>query len=139
MNLVNIAKHLLHLTQMEFSFEDTIPNADEVFASQQLFKILKTFEDSYFNELHSYQTLDFHGEYDEMTDEEESTDEDESNDEEENIVGYDENQSLEIENNFTLEEMQEIVEWVDQHPNYKLASIKQRFPKGQIHVLYHKV
>jgi hypothetical protein len=69
MNLVNIAKHLLHLTQMEFGFEDTIPNADEVFASQQLFKILKTFEDSYFNELHTYQTLDFHYEYDEMTDE----------------------------------------------------------------------
>ncbi len=54
---------------MEFGFEDTIPNADEVFASQQLFKILKTFEDSYFNELHTYQTLDFHYEYDEMTDE----------------------------------------------------------------------
>lgn len=129
MNLVNIAKHLLHLTQMEFGFEDTTPNADEVFASQQLFKILKTFEDSYFNELHTYQTLDFHDEYDEMTDEEESTDEDESNDEEENIADYDENQSLEIRNNFTLEEMQEIVEWVDQHPNYKLASIKQRFRK----------
>ncbi len=37
-----------------------------------------------------------------MTDEEESTDGDESNDEEENIVDYDENQSLEIGNNFTL-------------------------------------
>ncbi len=69
MNLVNIAKHLLHLAQTEFGFEDTIPNADEVFASQQLFKLLKTFENSYFNELHSYQTLDFHDEYDEMTDE----------------------------------------------------------------------
>jgi hypothetical protein len=69
---------------MEFGFEDTILNADEVFASQQLFKIFKTFEDSYFNELHAYQTLDFHDEYDEMTDEEESTDEDESNDEEVN-------------------------------------------------------
>jgi hypothetical protein len=36
---------------MEFGFEDTIPNADEVFTAQQLFEILKTFEDSYFNEL----------------------------------------------------------------------------------------
>ncbi|CAF4628267.1 unnamed protein product, partial [Rotaria sp. Silwood2] len=101
---------------MEFGFEDTVPNDDEVFASQQLFKILKTCEDSYFNELHTYQTLDFHDEYDEMTDEDETTDEDESNDEEENIADYDENQSLQIRNNFTLEEMQEIVEWVDQHP-----------------------
>jgi hypothetical protein len=129
MNLVNIAKYLLHLTRMEFGFEDTIPNADEVFAAQQLFEILKTFEDSYFNELHTYQTLNFHDEYDETTDEEESADEDESNDDEESTADYDENQSLEIRNNFTLEEMQEIVEWVDQHPNYKLSSIKQRFQK----------
>jgi len=34
MNLLNIAKYLLHLAQMEFGFEDTIPNADEIFASQ---------------------------------------------------------------------------------------------------------
>jgi hypothetical protein len=105
MNLLNIAKHLLHLTQMEFCFEDTIPSADGIFASKQLFKILKTFEDSYFNELDTYATLDFHDEYDETTDEEESTDEGESSDEEENIDDYDENQSSEIQNNFTLEEI----------------------------------
>ena len=114
---------------MEFGFEDIIPSADEIFASQQLFKILKTFKDSDFNELHTYQTRDFHAEYDEITEKEESTDDEESNDEQENIDDYDENQSLEIRNNFTLEEMQTIVEWVDQHPNYKLASIKQRFQK----------
>ncbi|CAF2879751.1 unnamed protein product [Rotaria sp. Silwood2] len=106
MDLVNIAKHLLHLTQMEYGFEDSIPSTDEVFASQQLFEILKTFKDSYFNELYTYQTFDFNDEYDEITDEEE------------NIDDYDENQYFNIQNNFTLEAMEDIVEWIDQHPNY---------------------
>ncbi|CAF2732337.1 unnamed protein product, partial [Rotaria sp. Silwood2] len=86
---------------MKCGFEDTIPTADETFASQQLFKILKAFDNSYFNELHAYQTLDFHDEYDEITDEEESTDDEHSSDEEEGIDDYDENQSSEIQNNFT--------------------------------------
>jgi len=141
MNLVNIAKHLLHLTQMEFHFENSTTSEDEVLASQQLFEILRTFKDSYFNELHTYESLDFHDEYDEMTDEgdsaeeeesineEESTDEQESTDEEQNIDDYDESQYLDIQNNFTLEEMEDIVQWVDQHPNYKIASIKNRFRK----------
>ncbi|CAF1033892.1 unnamed protein product, partial [Adineta steineri] len=51
MNLVNIAKHLLYLTQSEFGFEASIPSDDEIYASQQLFKILKSLKDSYFNEL----------------------------------------------------------------------------------------
>jgi hypothetical protein len=34
MNLVNIAKHLLHLTQMEFRFENSTTAEDEVLASQ---------------------------------------------------------------------------------------------------------
>jgi hypothetical protein len=51
MNLVNIAKHLLHLTHMEFHFQNSTTSEDEVLASQQLFEILKTFKDSYFNEL----------------------------------------------------------------------------------------
>ncbi|CAF4432785.1 unnamed protein product, partial [Rotaria sp. Silwood2] len=113
MNLVNIAKHLLHLTQLEFCFENSPTSADEMFASQQLFEILKTFKDGYFHELYTYQSLDFHDEYDETTDEEESIDE------EENIGDYDENKSLEIQNNFTLKEMENVVEWVNQHPNYK--------------------
>ena len=45
------------------------------------------------------------------------------------LTKYDEHQSLDVRNSFTLEEMEEIVEWVDQHPNYKLASIKNRFRK----------
>ncbi|CAF4673608.1 unnamed protein product, partial [Rotaria sp. Silwood2] len=101
--------------------------ADEIFASQQLFEILKTFKDSYFNELYTYQSLDFHDKYDEVSDEENRADENESTDEEENIDGYDENQYLNIQNSFTLDEMESIVEWVDQHPNYKFVSIKQRF------------
>ncbi len=44
-----------------------------------------------------------------MTDVEDSTDEEESTGEEQNVDDYDESQSLEIWNNFTLEEMQEIV------------------------------
>ncbi|CAF4733373.1 unnamed protein product [Rotaria sp. Silwood2] len=116
MNLVNIQKHL-HLTQLEFCFEDSLTSADEIFASQQLLEILKIFKEGYFHELYTYQSLDFHDKYDETTDEEESTDE------EENIGDYDENELLEIQTNITLEEMENIVEWVDQHPNYKFASI----------------
>ena len=101
---------------------------DEIFASQQLFQILKTFKDNYFNELNVYETLDFPDEYDETTDEEDSIDE-ELSCEEESVDDSDENQSLEIRNTFTLEEMQDIVEWVDHHPNYKLTSIKNRFRK----------
>jgi hypothetical protein len=73
-----------------------------------------------------YQTLDFGDEYDETTDEEYSTDEEES------IDGTDdpnENQQLNIYNHFMLEKMEDIIEWVDQHPNYKFTSIKHRFQK----------
>ena len=93
-----------------------------------MFQILKTFKDNYFNELNVYETLDFPDEYDETTDEEDSIDE-ELSCEEESVDDSDENQSLEIRNTFTLEEMQDIVEWVDHHPNYKLTSIKNRFRK----------
>ncbi|CAF1142109.1 unnamed protein product [Rotaria sordida] len=119
MNLVKIAKHLLYLTQSEFGFEDSTPNDNGIFASQQLFKILKSFKDSYFNELYTYQSLEFDDEYNETTDEKDTTDEEESADEEENIDDYDENQYSNICNNFTLEEMEKIVEWVDEHPNCK--------------------
>jgi hypothetical protein len=44
MNLVNIEKHLLHLTQSKFYFDNSPTSADEIFASQQLFEILKSFE-----------------------------------------------------------------------------------------------
>ncbi|CAF3743705.1 unnamed protein product [Rotaria sp. Silwood1] len=114
---------------MEYGSKDSIPSADETFASQQLFEILKTFKDSYFNERYTYQTLDFNDEYDETTDEEDNTDEPESTDEEENIDDYDENQYFNIRNNFILEEMKDIVEWVDQHPNCKIATIKHNFRK----------
>lgn len=123
MNLVNIAKHLLYLTQSEVGFEALTPSDDEIFAPQQLFKIIKSFKDSCFNELYTYQSLDFNGEYNETMDEEESADE------EENTNDYDENQYSNIYNHFTLEEMEKIVEWVDQHPNCKLATITNRFRK----------
>ncbi|CAF1141137.1 unnamed protein product [Didymodactylos carnosus] len=129
MNLVNIAKHLLHLTQMQFHLENSTTTEDDILASQQLFEISKTFKDGHFNELHIYQTLDFSDEYDEMMDGEDSSDEEESTDEEQNVDDYDESEYLDIQNNFTLEEMKDIVEWVDQHPNYKIASIRNRFRK----------
>jgi hypothetical protein len=129
MNLVNIAKHLLHLTQMKFHLENSTTTEDEILASQQLFETLKTFKDGHFNELHIYQTLDFSDEYDEMMDGEDSSDEEESTDEEQNVDDYDDSGYLDVQNDFTLEEMEEIVEWVDQHPNYKIASIRNRFRK----------
>ena len=100
MNLVSIAKHLLYLTQSEFGFKDSTPSDDEIFASQQLFEILKSFKDSYFNELYTYQSLDFDDGYNETTDEEDTTDE------EENTNDHNENQYSNIYNHFTLEEMQ---------------------------------
>ncbi|CAM4907822.1 unnamed protein product [Rotaria socialis] len=127
MNLINIAKHLLYLTEREFSDDDSKTSADEIAASQQLFDVLKSFKDSYFNELNVYETLDFDDEYDEITEEEESTDEeDESIDD---MDDFEENQQMHIYNQFTLEEMEDIIEWVDQHPNYKFTTIKHRFQK----------
>ena len=104
-------------------------------ASQQLFESLKTFKDSYFNEFHTYQSLDYCDEYNEVTDEgdiadeDESVDGEESTDKEQNIDDYDETQCLEFQNNFTLKEMEDIVEWVDTHLNSKIASIDSRFRK----------
>ncbi|CAF3725946.1 unnamed protein product [Rotaria magnacalcarata] len=130
MNLINIAKHLLYLTKREFSDDDSKTGADEIAASQQLFEVLKSFKDSYFNELDVYETLDFDDEYDEITEEEESIDEeDESIDD---MDDFDENQQMHIYNQFTLEEMEDIIEWVDQHPNYKFTTIKHRFRKVKL-------
>ncbi|CAF3015628.1 unnamed protein product [Rotaria sp. Silwood2] len=132
MNLVNIAKHLLYLPEREFSNEGSRTSADEIVASEQLFEVLKSFKDSRFSELDVYQTLDFDDEYDETTDKEEGTDEEESLDDTDD---FDENQQQNIYNHFTLEEMEEIVEWVDQHPNYKFTTIKHRFQKVK-HPIY---
>jgi hypothetical protein len=56
MNLVNIVKHLLHLTQSEFYFDSSPTSADEILAAQQLFEILKSYENSHFSELYTYET-----------------------------------------------------------------------------------
>jgi len=123
MNLVNIVKHLLHLTQSEFYFDSSPTSADEIFAAQQLFEILKSYENSHFSELDTYETLDADDEYDEMIDEENGTDE------EEHIDDYDPDQYSDSRDNFTLEEMINIVQWVDEHPNYTFETIKHRFRK----------
>ncbi|CAF1328709.1 unnamed protein product [Rotaria sordida] len=114
MKLLNIAKHLLHLTQTKYGFENSAPTTDEIFAAEKLFEILKSFKDSYFSELYTYDTLELEDEYDEMTDEEEKDDE---------------NSYFNLQNRFTLEEMKNIIEWVDQHPNARFATISNRFKK----------
>ena len=65
MNLVNITKHLLYLRKTEFGSANSMTSADEIFAAQQLFEALKAFKDSYFSELHTYETLEFDDGYDE--------------------------------------------------------------------------
>lgn len=118
--------HLLYLTKREFSDENSRTSANEIAASEQLFEVLKSYKDSHFSEIDVYQTLDFDDEYDEITGEEESTDEEETIDDTDD---FDENQQRNIYNHFSLEEMKEIIEWVDQHPNYKFTTIKHRFQK----------
>ena len=120
MNLENTIEHLLDLTKAGFGLEaKTTTTSDEIFASQQLFVILKAIKHSCFSELRTYDSLEFDNEYDDAMDEENS---DESDD-------FEENQDQGIRNHFTLEEMESIIEWVDQHPNCTIASISHRFRK----------
>ncbi|CAF2834433.1 unnamed protein product [Rotaria sp. Silwood2] len=85
MNLLNIAKHLLYLAETEYTSGNSATTADEVAAAERLFEVLKSFKDSYFNEMYSYDTLEFEDEFDETADEDENDDEmadDEENDNE---------------------------------------------------------
>ncbi|CAF1584804.1 unnamed protein product [Rotaria magnacalcarata] len=109
----------IHGFGIEFSDENSRTSADEIAASEQLFEVLKSFKDSHFSKLDVYQTLDFDDEYDETTEDEESIDEEETIDDTDD---FDENQQRNICNHFTLEEMDKIIEWVDQHPNQILLS-----------------
>ncbi|CAF3709878.1 unnamed protein product [Rotaria sp. Silwood1] len=108
MNLLNIAKHLLYLAQTEYGSGNFATTIDEIFVAEQLFEVLKSFKDSYFSELYTYDTLEFDDEYEEMTDTEENDGD---------MDNYNENEHSSIQNQFTLEEMENIIEWVDQHPN----------------------
>ena len=90
------------------------------FIAERLFEVLKSFKNSYFNEIYTYDTLEFDDEYDEMTNEAESDDK---------IDDYNANEDSDTRNCFTLEEMENITEWVDQHPNIGIASISHRFRK----------
>jgi len=134
MNLLNIVKNLLYLTQTEYGYEHSAITTDEIFASKQLFEVLKSFKDSYFSELHSYDTLELADEYDELTDDEESNDKyeettDQGEDSDNEADDYNENEHCDIKNHFTLEEMENIIEWVDEHPNARFATISHRFRK----------
>ena len=120
MNLVNVAKHLVHLAENSFGSANDITTSDEMFAAQQLFEILNSYRNSSFNELYSYETLDFNDEFDDLSDEEGSDSEDED---------YDKNQHLEISSNFTVEEMENIIEWIDEHSSFSFSTIQHRFRK----------
>ncbi|CAF1150664.1 unnamed protein product [Rotaria sp. Silwood1] len=120
MNLSNVAKHFLYLAKNEYGSENSATATDQMFAAERLFEVLKSSKNSYFNELYTHDTLEFNDEYDEMTDEGESNDE---------IDDYNENEHSDIKNRFTLQEMENIIEWVDQHPNAGLATISHRFKK----------
>ncbi|CAF1566225.1 unnamed protein product, partial [Rotaria sp. Silwood1] len=127
MNLLNIAKHLFHLAQTEYGFENSTTTPDEIITAERLFEVLKSFKHSNFNELYTYDTLEFEDEYDEITDEEES--DDKIIDDAESDDEIDENDQFYLKNRFTLEEMENIIEWVDQHPNARFATISNRFRK----------
>ncbi|CAF2087115.1 unnamed protein product [Rotaria magnacalcarata] len=120
MNLFNVANHLLNLTQTECESENSATSTEEIFLAEWLFEVPKSFKGSYFCELYNYDSLDFDNECDEMTEDEES-----DNDK----VDYDENEHSDIKDHFTLEEMENIIECVDEHPNTKSATISSRFKK----------
>ena len=101
MSLVNVANYLVHLAENNFGSANDITTSDKIFAAQQLFEILKSYRSSCFNELYSYETLDFSDEFDDLSDEERSNFEDEN---------YDKNQHLEISSNFMVEEKENIIE-----------------------------
>ena len=42
---------------------------------------------------------------------------------------YDKNQQVSIRRHFTVKEMKNIIEWIDQHPKYNFSSIQCRFQK----------
>ena len=119
MKLLNVAKYLLHLAQSEYGSGNSATTADEIFVAERLFEVLKSFKDSYFNELYTYDTLEFDDEYDEITDEENDNEDDD----------YNENDQPDLKNHFTLEEMEMIIEWIDQHPNARFSTISNRFRK----------
>jgi hypothetical protein len=47
MNLLNIVKHLLHLVQTEYESDDSATTADEIFAVERLFEILKSLKTAF--------------------------------------------------------------------------------------------
>ncbi|CAF4775637.1 unnamed protein product [Rotaria magnacalcarata] len=99
MDLVNVAKYILHLTENNFGCANDV------------------YRNSYFNEIHSYETLNFNDEFDDMYDEREIDSEDDD---------YVKNQYVEMSSNFTVEEMENTIECIDEHPNYSFSTIQHR-------------
>ena len=89
MNLSNVAKHVLGLTGAKYGSATSVISIDETFVSRQLLEVLKSSKDSHFSELYSYETLEFDDEFHEIIDEDESNDD------------IDENEQIDILNNFT--------------------------------------
>ena len=38
---------------------------------------------------------------------------------------------MDIRSHFPLEEMKDIMEWIDQHPNFSFSSVQRSFRKGK--------
>lgn len=123
MNLVNIVKHLYNLAEQEYGLPSATTSDIEILAAQQLFQVLKAFENNYFSELYTYQSLEFNDEFDENHDSEQSSDENDESFEDDAF------EHLEMPRNFTLEEMKKIVDWVDEHPTHSSSTILHRFQK----------
>ncbi len=64
MNLWNVAKHFLHLTQTECGSENSATSIEEIFLAEWLLGFLQSFKSNYFNALYTYDSLDFDDEYD---------------------------------------------------------------------------
>ncbi|CAF2117601.1 unnamed protein product, partial [Rotaria magnacalcarata] len=64
-----------------------------------------------------YETLNFNDEFDDMCDEREIDSEDDD---------YVKNQYVEMSSNFTVEEMENTIECIDEHPNYSFSTIQHR-------------
>ncbi|CAF1985927.1 unnamed protein product [Rotaria magnacalcarata] len=120
MNLLNIVKYLFYLTQTKYGSENAATTADEIFTAERLLKILKSLKESCLSELYIYDTLKFDDEYEEMT----------NTDERDNVIDdYNENEYFGIQNRFTIEEMKNIIEWIDQCPNAIFPTISNGIKK----------
>ena len=115
-NVSNIVKRL-YLAPIQYESENSATITDEILTAELFFKVLKSFKDSDFSELYSYDTLEFDDEYEEMSNIEESDDD---------TGDYKENENSNICSQCTFEEMKNIIEWIDWRSDAKFSTISNR-------------